>query len=199
MERPMVQLRQKIRALISDFNKKSTEVFVYTTSPIFTIAQENITITEVTLNGDTSGVAYTFSSVTNKLTFTDTLLTNDVIEVSYTYNKYSDDELDEYIRAALVFISVYSYDPEDYVIASGDELDPTPTAQMNDLICLVAALLIKPDWTAYKLPNVSVVYGNSKLTKEEKIEKLVTKYTNCSIGVTDTLNFDLVDFNSIAY
>ena len=43
----LASLRTKIRALIEDFgNEKSFEIFSYTTSNIFTITQENITITK---------------------------------------------------------------------------------------------------------------------------------------------------------
>ena len=181
-------IRNKIKALVSDFANSSEEAFVYTTSSIFTIAQDNITISTVAVNGVTAGVTYTYSSTTNKVTVTSALSTGDVILVSYTYYKYSSAELDEYIRAALVFISVYSYEDSDYELESGDVISPTPDNKTTDEIALIASILINPDWTSYKLPNVSVVYPR-KMPKEERIEKLIGKY-NSGLGISDRIDFD---------
>lgn len=181
-------IRNKIKALVSDFANSSEEAFVYTTSSIFTIAQDNITISAVAVNGVTAGVTYTYSSTTNKVTVTSSLSTGDVILVSYTYYKYSSAELDEYIRAALVFISVYSYEDSDYELESGDVISPTPDNKTTDEIALIASILINPDWTSYKLPNVSVVYPR-KMPKEERIEKLIGKY-NSGLGISDRIDFD---------
>lgn len=182
-------IRQKIRALVSDFSQSSSEVFTYVTSAIFTIAQDNVTVTAVEINGDTSGITYTFSSTTNKITITSTLVAGDIIEVSYTYNKYSDTELDEYIRAALVWMSVYSYETTDYEIESNDLIAPTPNNKTTDLIALVASILINSDFSAYKMPNYSVVFPRT-MSKELRIEKLIGKF-NYGIGVCDILNFDV--------
>ena len=103
----VTKIRQKIRALISDFSLTSSESFTYVTSAIFTVAESNISITAVTLNGVATAL-YTYSSTTGKITVSASLTAGDVIEVSYTYNKYSNSELDEYIRASLVWISIFS-------------------------------------------------------------------------------------------
>jgi hypothetical protein len=141
------------------------------------------------VNGDTSGVVYTFSSTTNKVTISSTLVSNDVIEVDYTYNKYSNSELDEYIRAALVWISIFSPFTEDYEIESGDILTPTPDNRMTDLISIIASILINPDYNQYKLPTMNVIYG-SRLPREQKIEKLLAKY-NFGLGVAELIEYDV--------
>ena len=186
-------IRTKIQALVSDFVSKSIEVFEYTTSSIFTVAQENITITAVLVNGTAiSESDYSFDEVTNKITITSSLVDGDVIEVDYTYYKYSDSELNEYIRASLVWLSIFNACDGDYEVddLSGDEIEinPTPNSRTTDLIAIVASILIKPDYSSYKLPNVTVNYPR-KFTKEEKIEKLISKF-NISIGVSDTLEWN---------
>ena len=174
----------KVRALIEDFNSSSYEVFEYTTSNIFTVAQTNITITEVLINGE-STQDYSFDYDTNKITITASgLASTDKIEVDYTYNKYSDTELKEYIRAALVWISIYSYDEGDYELES-EGIYPTPSNVTVDLISLVASILIKPDHNEKRLPNLTVKYPRT-ITKEEAIEKLVNRF-NRGIGAIDQI------------
>jgi len=189
-------LRDKIRALVSDISKSDFETFIYSTTPTFTIGQKNIIKTQVLLDGVITE-DYTFDEDTNKITVTASGLdTSSVIEVNYTYYKYSDTELDEYIKASLVWISVYSHDEKDYEyeVESGGEgtVVPTPENRTNDLIAIVASILIKPNYSQYSLPNVKVVYPE-KLTKEEKIEKLVTKF-NHGTGVSCILEWNSYEF-----
>lgn len=186
-------IREKIRALVVDNEKSDFQTFVYTTTPIFTVAQPNITIVKVLLNG-VEILDYTFDVLTNKVEITvSALTTSDVIEVDYTYIKYSETEIDSYIRSALVFISVYCYDDKDYELEyeSGNDgnIIPTPDNRTTDLIALVSSILIKPDYSQYNLPNIKVTYPR-KMTKEERIEKLISKF-QIGLGENYILNFDI--------
>ena len=113
--------------------------------------------------------------------------------VDFLYTKYSDTEIDEYIKGALVFISVFSHAVKDYEyeIESGGEgsIVPTPENRTTDLVALVASILIKPNYSSYKLPNLTVTYPET-MSKEEKIEKLVTKF-NMGLGQNDILTYDI--------
>ena len=187
-------IRTKIRALVTDNNKSGFQTFLYTTTNIFTIAQTSITIVKVLLNGQET-TDYTFDAVTNKIEITaSALTTSDVIEVDYTYNKYSDTELDGYIRSALVFISVYSHSDEFNYELEGEsagemEIVPTMDSHIGDLVSLVASILIKPGYSQYNLPNLKVVYPE-KMTREERISRLITRF-NKGIGINCILNFDI--------
>ena len=186
-------LRQKIRALIADFLTTQSETFTYTNSAIFTLAEENIqTIIQVTKNGEDLGSGeYSFDSDTNEITITpDTgneLVNGDVIIVKYTFYKYSDTELDEYIRASLVWISVLGNFERDYELES-DDIYPTPNNSTLDLIVLIASILIKPNWNQYNLPNLKVSYPRT-IDKEEKIARLINKFTT-GLGINDVLEWD---------
>ena len=183
------KIRNKIRALISDFSKSGIEIFTYTVSSVFTIAQVNIEISGVLKNGTTLAEdKYSFDDLTNKLTVTDTLSEGDVIEVNYTYYKYSSTELDEYLRASLVWLSVYGYNDKDYELESGELIAPTPDNRTTDLMALISSILIKPDYSSYRLPNLTVTY-NKKMSKEERIEKLIGRFIS-GLGVNDVLDFD---------
>jgi len=194
-------IRNKIRALVEDMAKSGFETFLYTTSNIFTIAQENIAIAKVLKDGiELTEEEYTFDSVTNKITITpesgNALVSGDIVEVDFTYYKYSNIELNGYVRASLVWISVFAYDDRDYELdeQSGGEdvIDPTPDNRTTDLIALIASIIIKPDYTTYRLPNVTVMYSG-KMPKEERIEKLIGKY-QMSLGVNDIIQFDIYEF-----
>ena len=186
-------IRAKIRALVTDNSKSGFQTFVYTTSAIFTIAQENITITKVLLDSVETD-DYSFDSVTNKITITASALdTSSVIEVDYTYNKYSDTEIDGYVKSALVFISVYSRSDEFNFELEGEsagdtEIVPTMDSHVGDLVSLVASILIKPNYSQYSLPNLKVVYP-TKMTKEDRIAKLITRF-NEGIGLISVIQFN---------
>jgi len=188
-------LIKKIRALIGDFEKKGIEVFSYNISPIFTIAQSNITITQILLNGAILGSAqHSYDITTNKITLIEEsgsleLTSGDIIEVDYTYNKYSTTEILEYILSALVYISVHSDNSMDWELdVENNYISPTPENREEDLICLVASILIKPDYSQYKTSTVAVTYAG-KLSRDAKIERLVCKFTR-SLGVFDIVEHD---------
>jgi hypothetical protein len=183
-------IKTKIRALIEDWTKSDFETFEYSSGDqIFTLSESNIvTIAQVLKNGVTLGSGeYSYDSTTNKITIVTSLSSGDIIEVDYTYYKYSTTELTEYIRGALVWISIKAYCATDYELEDG-EIYPTPDNKTTDLIALVASILIKPDWTEYRLPNLTVVYER-RIPKDQKIERLITRF-NAGIGVTDILEFD---------
>jgi len=186
-------IRTKIYSLVEDFEKQGTELFNYQTSNIFTIAEQNITIVNVLHNGNplASGT-WSFDADTNKITIVgETLIEGDIIEIDYTYNQYTVDEMNGYIRASMCWISVYGHTPKDFEMDEDlDDINPTPTAQEADLIALIASIILKPDYTSYRLPNLTVTYRR-EIPKYERIEKLVSKWEHCSEGITDTIQFNI--------
>jgi len=183
------QVRTKVRALIEDIAKSDFEVFTYTNSSIFKLSEPNIlSIVEVTKNSSVLGSGdYSYDSTTNKLTITVALIQGDIITVNYTYTKYSDTELTEYVRAAIVWVSVYGSDETDYEIEN-EGFYPTPDNKTLDLFALISSILIKPNYTIYRLPNLTVRYPRNK-SKEEKIRVLVMQF-NSGLGVTGVLEFN---------
>ena len=185
-------IRVKIRALIEDIGMKcnSPEVFIYEGSNIFTICAGVVnSIIKVTKNDVVLGSGeYSFDPATNELTITTSLETDDVLKVYYTCNQYSDSELDEYIRSALVWLSIYSYCSEEDFEIEEDDIYPTPTNKERDLIALISSILIKPNYSMYKLPTVTVAYPRS-MSKEDRIEKIITHFKR-GLGVNDLLEFN---------
>jgi len=170
----------KIRALSGDWLLTGTQTFTYTTSLIFTLDELNATaVNDLTIGGAAldSGETYSYSATTHKVTVVGATPTaGDEVEVNYSYyNKNSDTVLAEYVRAALVYISIYS-ECQDYELETdgdGDyNFEPTPSNKQLDMIALVAGILINPNWSEYKLPNITIKYPRTQ-TKETKIRKLI--------------------------
>ena len=184
----LATLRTKIRALIADISSSSFETFTFATSSIFTISQENITITSVLKDGVELGSGtYSFDDDTNKITITETLTSGNVIEVDFTFYDKSTTELNEYIRAALVWLSVFSYCETDFELED-TYITPTPENKELDLIAIIASILIKPNYTQYSLPNLKVVYPRN-LSKDEKIRRIIQSYQQ-GLGVISILEYD---------
>lgn len=186
-------LRIKIRALVNDIIKSDKEPFTYVASAIFTLAEENIeSITKVTKNGvELVTGEYSFDSSTNEIEITpntgNELSSGDIIIVIYTFYKYSTTELDEWVRASLVWMSVKDASEKDFELEDEDII-PTPDNRTIDLTVLIASILIKPNWSEYRLPNLTVRYPR-KWSKEEKIERLISRFT-FGLGVSDILEWD---------
>ncbi len=172
------EVRVKVRSLVEDLEKSSTEVFTYTTSAIFTINEPNvIAISEVTKNGAAlSDSDYSFSATTNKVTITATLSADDEIEINFTYYaKYSETELREFIRAALIYCSLWG--TKDFELEDdGDSsytFEPTPVQKELDMIAVITAILIKPNYSEYKLDGVVTMKFPKNQDKESKIRKTI--------------------------
>jgi len=185
----LTTLKNKVRAIVQDSAKTDYENFTYTNSKIFDISESNITeVTKITKNGTELGSGeYTYDSVNKQIEITVSLNNGDEIIVYFKATEYSDTELEDYITHSLVWISIFAHEDTDYEIEDND-IYPTPDNKTLDLIALISGILIKPDYNQYVLPNIRVVYNN-KLSKEERIEKLITRY-QIGLGVTDIIDFD---------
>ena len=182
------QLKLKIRNLIEDFLKGDTIVFTYTNSKIFNMPEDNTqSIIQVLKNGNDLGSGtYDYSSATNQLTIDVSLAEGDLISVKYTYYKYSDTEIVGYIRASLCWISIYGDCEDDFELDDDITLiDPTPSNRELDLIAIISSIIIKPSWSSYKLPNVTVNYPR-KMDKQEKIEQVINKFYR-GIGIVEII------------
>lgn len=202
----ITEIAVKVRALVDDLLKTDKECFTYANSAVFTIAESNVVeIVSVSQHyavlpsGETSydhpleSGEYSFDTTNNELTVSSgILLDGDIVTVTYTYYKYSATEMESYILAAMSWISVYGgSDDYDFVVGSGDELDPVPTSREGVLIALVAAIIIKPDYNSYRAANLSVSYP--RMEKDEKIQRTIRQFL-MGRGVCDLLEFDENDY-----
>ena len=184
----LTQLKTKIRSLVEDFLKTETKVFVYSNSNIFNMPEDNTeSIVQVLKNGNDLGSAtYDYNSDTNQIVITDSLSEGDLISVKYTYYKYSNTEILGYIRSALVWISIYGDCEDDFELdEDGTYVNPTPENKELDLIAIIASIIVNPNHSSYKLPNITVTYPK-KVSKIEMIEQLINKFYR-GLGVIEII------------
>jgi hypothetical protein len=180
-----------VRNLLGDYEHvDGRDVFVYENSAVFTITESNVIEVSSVLKNDvelTSG-QFSFNSSTNKVTVTASLTSGDTIEIQYSYYpNYSDSEIESYLRAALVHLSVNNF----YNFTIGDDLStveeddtiwPDPTDTEKNLIAMVTSLLIEPDNKSYALPDLRINVPND-LPLHFKIGKVIAICKKNSHGI----------------
>lgn len=180
----------KIRALIQDLPKTDFQIFTYSTSNVFKLAEPNIEeVVKVLVRGAVlgSGQSFDLDEDSNEVTVNGVSFNvNDPIEVKFTFTKYGDEELTQYIRAALTWLNIYGVGEEEFEIED-DEITPDIIKAQEDLIALVCSILICPDFQNYKLPNVSITYP-SLMPKEERIARLITRFQH-DAGAADIIEW----------
>jgi hypothetical protein len=189
----LTTIKTKIRSLVEDFEKTDSETFKYANSTIFPLAEDNIiSVSKVTKNDATLGSGeWDYDSTNNEVSVSASLSNEDLITVYYSYYKYSDTELTGYIRNALGWISIYAHEETDFELEA-TSIEPTPTNKEEDLIAVVAAIIIKPNWSEYRLPNITVRYPRTE-DKEKKIKRIIMEFRR-GIGIFDVIDFS--DYNT---
>jgi len=185
----MTDIILKVRDLITDILKTDgRDVFTYeaiTSSKIFTLTEANVTASTIVAykNGVifpaiTSAIPpvtnWTYSSVTGKLTVVTALLVGDSLEVDYSYyQKYSDTEIEGFIRSAISYLVIERY--RCFAVMPPDMIFPTPTSDEENLIAVVASILIKGDMTSYRTPELTINFERGD-SKEKKIKKFIRQF-----------------------
>jgi hypothetical protein len=181
------KIRERIRQIILDNSKSTFETFIATDSNIFSISQDNIIdVTNITVNGISIGNAYSLDG--NNVTLeSGTFSTNDVVIIYFDYTKWSDSELDSYILSTLTYLDSYTY-PISFIAESGNlNIYPIPNRKEQSLISLIASILIQPNFSQYQTSSVNVRYPRT-MTKEERIEKLISKFKFSKEGISGIID-----------
>jgi len=178
----MINITIKLRSLIEDGYKFCSETFTYNgSSKIFTLKESNISSATIIVkkNGVIwSASNYSFDSNTCDLTITGTLADDDVLTVTYNaYKKYSDTELQGYICAAITKISGEHYG--EFVVAS-TTITPTPTEAEENMIALVATIMINKSIARYQTPDFTIQFIENE-SIDQKIRRIVKQF-NRSYG-----------------
>jgi hypothetical protein len=187
----MTEILLKERSLIQDSLKTDgRDVFTFessTSSKIFTLSESNVSAATVLVykNGVLwAGTNYSYSVVTGKITVTGTLVVGDSLEVDYSYyQKYSDTELQGFTRAAISYLSVEQY--KCFAVKPPDLIFPTPSEAEENLIAIIASILIKGDVISYRTPELTINFerGDSKEIKIKKVIRQFKKTYGCLIYI----------------
>ena len=189
---------QKTRSLIEDFEAKDFQVFKYTNSNVWTLRESNIGyFTNILINGVTlqSGQGATFDISNNKITITGVdFQYGDTVEIDYTFHQYSRKTMIEYIRGALVWLSIFDYTTDTYKIfglCGQEQIAPDlsdPSNKTGDLICIITAILILPEYNHYRMPNLAINYPE-KECREDKIRNIIQRYQQ-GVGIVDIIEWN---------
>jgi len=177
-----------VRYLINDTVKTMSpgDIIIYDTSSVFTLTESNaISVSAVYKNDvELESGTYSYDSDTQKLTVSASLTSGDTIEIRYTYYpNYSDTEIQNYIQAAIIHLSVNNF--YNYTI-SDSKIFPDPTPSEQRLIAIVTALLIEPDNKTYRLPDLTINVPRD-LPLHDKIRKVIMRHKQNSHGTFDIL------------
>jgi high-affinity Fe2+/Pb2+ permease len=180
----MTNITDKIRNLIDDnLVTLGRDVFTYessSSSKIFTLTESNVSSATIIVykNGVVwASSNYSYSAITGKLTVTGTLTAGDSLEVSYSYyTKYSDTELQGFVKAAISYLVVEKYGS--FIVKPPTLIFPTPTEDEENLLAVVASILIKGDVVSYRTPELTMNFERSD-SKEKKIKKFIRQFKKC--------------------
>lgn len=179
-----------VRYLVQDFaiSQLPGDIFTYTgSSNIFTLSEPNVvSISAVKVNSAAlSSSNYSFDSSTNKLTISSSLTSGDTIEIQYTYYpNYSDSEIEAYIKAAVVYLSVNNY--YTFLVDSSDNLQPIAEESEKNLLAFVASILIKPENQSIRLPDITINVPNNLPTRDI-ISKAIGVFKHNTHGTFDLI------------
>jgi len=181
----LLSLETKTRNLIGDIEESSYDVFTYGSSNVFTLSESNVvSVDDVSINDVSSGVSYTYNATTNKVTINTSMLVGDVVKVQMSvYSNYSSTEIQGYIQAAITFLSVYNYYTWEVI---DNVVYPEPEISEQNLIAMVAALIIEPDNKSYRLPEIGISVPKD-VPLHQKIAALVASYKKNSHGILEIL------------
>ena len=148
-------------------SKVPGDIFTYESSSVFTLSEPNvISVSEVLHNSAELGSGlWTFNSSRNQVTVTQSLSIGDTLEIQYScYQKYSDTQIKNRIRSAIVYLSTLNY--KSFIVNSSDNIFPTPTEEEYNILALVTGILLEPNNESYRLPDVTVNVPKSLPTRD---------------------------------
>ena len=168
----LARSRTILRAMIGDDGTGSfIQAEMYERTSTFGLSKNASTVTSVTVNG-TATTGYTFSDSTNTVAISDTLVIGDAILITYTYYKYTDSELDRYLRLALSDLSSFA---DTHYEIEGTQIYPKMNNRMQTLVARIALLRMNPDYAEYRTPNLTIKYPKADEV-DVKIQKLIATH-----------------------
>ena len=171
-----------VRYLIEDTLTTDSFLDTYVSSSVFTLDEDNVTeVTAVLINDSEIGASlYSYDSSTNKVTITQSMTVGDTVEIQHSYYpKYSATEINNYVRSAIIHLSVVNY--KNFVVKNTDYIYPTPEEEEKNIIALIASILLEPDNRTIRTPDLTIVVPKDVPTIE-KIRHAIFSFKNNTHG-----------------
>jgi hypothetical protein len=191
----LVNYYQKIRALIQDSLVDGYYANEFISSYTFTLpdssVQNDSTLVVSISQNIISDSNYSFDTNTSKLTISltsgNTLTPGNLVEVNYkAYKKYTDNEIRQYILSAIIRLSTERYCT--FILRSDDTIFPTPVEPDENLICLIASILMEGNVASYKTSEVAITFGRDE-DMESRIKRSIRQFKK-TYGDLRYMNFN---------
>jgi len=180
----------KIRGLIKDLQQTNgRDAFEYDTDTSFSLSKDYVSSTgmKVYKNGTELTTDWTYNSDTNKITITASLTKGDNIIVTYSYyEKYSDTEIQSYIKSNLSHFTRRRYKKYFYMNSSNEVVTKNgenPTEEEGDIISIITAIDIDPQNIRIRTPEFTLD-ASEKKSKSEQINDVFDQFMR-SFGTID--------------
>lgn len=171
-----------IRGLIQDLlATDGRNFFKYDSDNSFKLSEDKVSSSgmKVYQNGTELTSGWTYNSTTNKVTITSSLTKNDIIIITFSYySKYSDTEIQSYIKSNLIRFTEKRYKKTFYMNDSNEvvTLDGVnPTVEEGNIISLITAIDIDPQNVNINLPDLKITAKESK-SKREQIDDVFSNW-----------------------
>ncbi|MFO7970097.1 MAG: hypothetical protein R6U15_08330 [Candidatus Izemoplasmatales bacterium] len=183
-------IRRIVRSLLRDRLQTDGRMsYIYQGIAIFTLPDDfpdSSTITVYKNGTPLSSSDWTYNSTNNTVTISASLTTNDNILITYHYyDKYSDDELLDYIEASLPIFAKFGYDRLFTLNSARTEVvtynGVNPTLAECYQICVVSAINIDPRNIDIKTKEFSLT-AEEKKSKSDLFAEAFQKFTGSFLG-----------------
>lgn len=185
----MERIINLIRAMVQDLETKGVDPETYDNETTFTIPESNLVVDSIRIyiNGvETTSFDADYDMC--KVTITASLNPGDSIEIHFSYYpQYSDTELEKYVYASLVHLSVNQACDEDFIVRDS-EIYPSPSVRERRLIALISSILIEGNLRSYRTPDFTFTFQSGK-NKEEKIRDVIRAYKSRA-GIFDSIELE---------
>jgi hypothetical protein len=181
-------IREKVRNVLGDYSISQKDLFTYEASSVFTLTQNNpISVSTVYKNSvELSASDWSFNSDTNKVTISASLSTGDTVEIDYIcYLNYSNNELKNAIKSAIIYLSINNYYDFEYDDDT-DTIYPELEEREENLISIITAILVEQPIQTLRLPDLTINLP-SDLNQADKIAKTIAGYKKNSHGIITIL------------
>jgi hypothetical protein len=189
------RLIKKVRSLAVDDYAPNSATYEYTSDVTFTLPSASVqassvavyvnNVLVVNVSGD---IKYVFDSVASTVTFQYTsgiLVAGDVLAIHFNeYSQWTDNEVKQYIQAAIIRLSTEKYTT--FVLRDDETIFPTPVEQDENLIALVASILMEGNLSEYRTNEVQIVYAKDE-DNESRIKRTIRQFKH-TFGVLDYHN-----------
>lgn len=181
-----------IRGIIKDNLKTNgRDPFEYKTDTSFQLSKDYVSSATIKVykNGTllTVTTQYTYNADTNKVTIIASMTEGDDIIITYSYyEKYSDTEIQGYIKSNLVWFTRRRYKKTFYMNASNEVVTlngMNPTEEEGNIIAAITAIDIDPRNFRIRTPDFTIEPEETK-SKSELINDIFDQFTR-SFGSHD--------------